>query len=243
MTSTGIAPVPGATSNGKYSPSQLPTDPLTDFSTSDYNYQLHADGSCELVEGLEPENKEEYCQANPDMLEFFSPTGYRRIPLTTCEGGRELDKSMSHPCPGHEEQYNKKHGLSGAGLFFVIIVPIIIAIAVGYWVYQKWLQGYNLGFGEIRLGDTSTGAARATSGGSPFIAIPVAIIAGTWAVAKATPLLVMSLWRSARGYVPVGTNTAPYRSREAFGARRQDYSQVVEDDELLGDDLEDGEDV
>lgn len=177
------------------------------------------------------------------MVEFFSPTGYRRIPLTTCEGGRELDKYLSHPCPGHEEQYEKKHGLSSVGLFFAVTIPIIIAVAVGYWVYQKWLQGYTLGFGEIRLGDGSTGAGRATSGESPFIAFPVAIIAGTWAVAKATPMLVMSLWRSARGYVPVASTSAPYRSREAFGVRRQDYSQVVEDDELLGDDLEDGEEV
>ena len=37
---------------------------------------------------------------------------------------------------------------------------------------------------------------------------------------------------------------APYRSREAFGARRnQDYTSIVEDDELLGDDLEEGEEV
>ena len=176
------------------------------------------------------------------MVEYFEPTGYRRIPLTTCHGGRELDRLVSKPCPGHEKQYEEKHGLSGAGLFFAIFIPIVVSIGVGYWVYQNWLQGYNLGFGEIRLGDSSTGVGRASSGESPFIAIPVAIIAGTWAVAKATPLLVMSLWRSARGYAPVGSGTAPYRSREAFG-RRQDYSQVVEDDELLGDDLEDGEEV
>jgi hypothetical protein len=62
------------------------------------------------------------------------------------------------------------------------------------------------------------------------------------------PLLGMSLWRSAKGYMPVGRGgasaTGPYTSRGAFSARTQDYSGVVEDeDELLGDDLEDGEDV
>ena len=192
------------------------------------------------MEGLEPTNHEEYCKNNPDMVAYFEATGYRRIPLTTCEGGRQLDQLESKPCPGHEKQYNEQHGLSRAGLFFAIFVPIIVAIGVGYWVYTKWLQGYNLGFGQIRLGDASTGAGRASTGENAFIAIPVAIIAGVWAVAKATPLLVMSVWRSARGYAPVGgSGSTPYRSREAFG-RRQDYSQVVEDDELLGDDLEDG---
>jgi hypothetical protein len=72
------------------------------------------------------------------------------------------------------------------------------------------------------------------------------------AVARATPLLVMSLWRSAKGYVPVGGSgsrgrfgvgggSGPYRSRDAFANRRQDYSQVVEDDELLGEDDEEGD--
>lgn len=88
---------------------------------------------------------------------------------------------------------------------------------------------------------------------SPLITVPVAIIAGAWAVAQATPLLMMSLWRSAKGYMPVGSgrsggwmsrSNAPYTSRGAFSARRQDYSHVVADeDELLGDDLEDGEDT
>lgn len=193
---------------------------------------------------MQPKNHLEECKADPNMIEFFEATGYRRIPLTTCEGGTEFDKFLSHPCPGHEEDYDRKHGLSGLGLFFVILIPILLAVGVGYWVYQKWLQGYNLGFGQIRLGDASTGAGRANGGENPLIAVPVAVVAGTWAVAKAVPLLVTSLWRSARGYAPVGSGSgAPYRSREAFGARRnQDYTSVVEDDELLGDE-EEGEEV
>jgi hypothetical protein len=193
---------------------------------------------------MQPKNHLEECKADPNMVEFFEPTGYRRIPLTTCEGGTEFDKFLSHPCPGHEADYDRKHGLSSLGLFFVIIIPILLAVGVGYWVYQKWLQGYNLGFGQIRLGDASTGVGRASGGENPLIAVPVAVVAGTWAVAKAVPLLIMSLWRSARGYAPVASGSgAPYRSREAFGARRnQDYTSIVEDDELLGDE-EEGEEV
>ena len=165
----------------------------------DYNYEPKADGTCLLVEGYSPPSHLENCKANPDQVEFWYPTGYRRIPLTTCEGGQELDKAAaSRPCPGHEKEFAKKHALSGAALFFVILVPICVAIGVGYWMYTQWESGFG-NFGQIRLGDGSTG-----SGQSPLIAIPVAIVAGVVAVVKAVPLLIMSLFRSAKGYVPVG---------------------------------------
>lgn len=215
----------------------------------DYNYQLKPDGSCALVPGLDPPNHAENCNKDPDRIEYFYPSGYRRVPLTTCQGGRELDKTVAQPCPGHEEEFGKKHGLSGAGLFFVIIIPLAAAGGVGYWVYTKYNEGFG-SFGQIRLGESLSGA-RGADGESPWITVPVAIISGVVAVARATPLLVVSLWRSAKGYVPVGGSgnrgrfglggQGPYRSRDAFASRRQDYSQVVEDDELLGDGLDDEE--
>lgn len=224
----------------------------------DYNYEMQADGSCQLVPGLEPPNHTQYCKDNPKQVEFWYPTGYRRIPLTTCLGGRELDRLESKPCPGHEQEYEKKHGISGVGLFFAIVIPIAAAAGVGYWVYGRWQQQGFGGFGAIRLGDGISGSA--SSGDPLWITVPVAIVSGVVAVAKAIPLLVMSLWRSARGYMPLGSGSgggrfgrgsgatggsygAPYRSRDAFATRRQDYSQVVEDDELLGDGLEDEEEV
>lgn len=124
---------------------------------------------------------------------------------------------------------------------------------IGYYAWTNWRHKLS-GFGQIRLGEGG-GTSTFTDRDGPLIAVPVAIIAGTWAVAKATPLLVMSLWRSVRGYMPVGgpggsggwmgrSNSAPYTSRGAFSARRQDYSHVVADeDELLGDDLDDADDV
>ena len=131
------------------------------------------------------------------------------------------------------------------------MVPIFAAGGIGWWLYGKWRQG-GFGLGQIQLGDGTLGGA--TGGGNTvvetLISIPVAIVSGVVAVAKALPLLVMSLFRSARGYVPVGTSArgdfasrGPYRSRDSFATRRQDYSNVVQDeDELLGED-DDGEDV
>ncbi|KIW22974.1 uncharacterized protein PV07_11214 [Cladophialophora immunda] len=228
----------------------------------DYNYQAQADGTCQLVPGLQPADHEQKCRDNPGQLEFWYPTGYRRIPLTTCQGGRELDKLESRPCPGHEEEYKKKHGITGVALFFAIVVPIAVSLGIGYWVYTRWQSGFG-SFGQIRLGESmaAAGASSGASGDPLWIKIPVVVVSGVVAVAKATPLLVMSLWRSARGYMPLGSGGggsggrfgvgrgadagygAPYRSRDAFSRRGQDYSQVVEDDELLGDGLDDEEEV
>lgn len=223
----------------------------------DYNYQARADGTCELVPGFQPQDHAQKCRDNPNQLEFWYPTGYRRIPLTTCQGGQELDRLESKPCPGHEEEYKKKHGTSGVVLFFAIVVPIAAAAGIGFWVYRQWQSGFG-GFGQIRLGESMSAASQ--SGESPWIAVPVAIVSGVVAVARATPLLIMSLWRSVKGYMPLrsgggggrfglgrgassGGYGAPYRSRDAFSRRGQDYSQVVEDDELLGDGFEDEEEV
>ncbi|KAI1617541.1 hypothetical protein EDD36DRAFT_4086 [Exophiala viscosa] len=224
----------------------------------DYNYEARADGVCELVPGMEPLDHEKQCRENPEQVEFWYPTGYRRIPLTTCQGGPELDRIESRPCPGHEKDYEKKHGISGVGLFFAIFIPVAAACGIGYYVYTQWQAGF-AGFGQIRLGESM---GQSQSGDPLWQTVPVAIVSGVVAVAKATPLVILSLWRSVKGYVPLGSGGggsggrfglgrdagaagygAPYRSRDAFARRGQDYSQVVEDDELLGDDLGDEEEV
>jgi hypothetical protein len=141
---------------------------------------------------------------------------------------------VSHPCPNKEEEYNKKHGISGAGLFFAIVIPILVAVAVGWYAYTHW-DGK---FGQIRLGEGVS-----TSGGRDIFAIPVAIIAGVVAVGQSLPLLGSSVLRSLGGLFKRGQR--PYSTRGSFAARRGDYSHVVDDeDELLGtDDFDDEEEA
>lgn len=206
---------------------------------SDYNYEPQNDGSCTLVAGLPEPNAVQYCKDNPDAVEYWEPTGYRRIPLTTCQGGDNLDHLKAKPCPNHEEDFERKHGVSGFAIFLAIVLPIAVAGGVGYWVYTKW-DGK---FGQIRLGEGGSAAAF-LSRDSPLVAVPVAIIAGIVAAVQVLPLLGMSLWRSASGYVRLpGRGPRPYATRGAFAARRGDYTNVVDDeDELLGnDDFEDEE--
>ena len=214
---------------------------LTILFRSNYNYEPQSDGSCSLVEGLQPPEPKKICTENPDAVEYFEPTEYRRIPLTTCKGGKQLDHIQSRPCPGKEDEYHRKHpGLSGAGLFFAVVIPIGFAVGIGYYVFTRWDRK----FGSIRLGDAGSGGMR----DSLFITVPVAIVAGAVAVAKALPLLAMSLWRSASGYTKISGRAGragtqrPYASRGAFAARRGDYVGVVDDeDELLGTEEIDGD--
>lgn len=182
------------------------------------------------------------CRENPDQIEYWEPTGYRRIPLTTCEGGLSLDHVTSKPCPNKEKEYQEKHGISSVGLFFAIVIPIGLAAAAGYYVYTRW-DGK---FGQIRLGENLGESEGLFSRDSPLITVPVAVIAGTVAVIQALPLLAMSLWRSVSGYVRLPGRRGgprPYATRSAFAARRGDYTSVVDDeDELLGaDDFDDEE--
>jgi hypothetical protein len=178
------------------------------------------------------------CIENPNALEWYDPTGYRRIPLTTCDGGLQLDRLTAHDCPG---KVSGKHtALSGFAIFFIVLLCLGLAGTVGWYVSTRW-DGK---FGRIRLGEP--GSDGLLSRDSPLVSIPITVVAGTVAVLSAIPLLATSLWRSARGYIriPGRAGQRPYASRAAFAARRGDYEGVVPDeDELLGvDEFEDESD-
>ncbi|KAL9639668.1 MAG: hypothetical protein Q9204_000994 [Flavoplaca sp. TL-2023a] len=194
----------------------------------DYNYEPAKDGSCVLVGGQEPPDHSKVCKENPDQMSYFLPTGYRRIPLSTCKGGNELEKyeSKEVPCRGHEIEFEEAHrGLGGFWIFILgVVLPVCIASAVGYWVWQNW-HGK---FGSIRLGD----AGSPFDADRPWIKYPVAAVSGIVAVLAALPLLLGSLWRWGSGMFGGGRR---YTTRGSFARGRGDYA-VVDEDELLGED-------
>jgi hypothetical protein len=213
---------------------------------SDYNYERQVDGSCKLVPGLEPADHSESCRIDPDQIEYYAPTGYRRLTMSTCEGGREMDLAEAFACPGHDDEFSKKHGPSAWGIFFAVAIPIVVATGVGYWVWKNWANK----FGQIRLGEqgmffphfhiicfyafTDYNPASFDSE-APYIKYPVLVIAAVVAVAQAVPLLVSSLWRSASSMLSRG-GSKRFTTRDSFARGRGDYA-VVDDDEgeLLGD--------
>lgn len=204
----------------------------------DYNYEPHPDGSCQLVKGLEKPDPVAVCKQNPDLTEYNEITGYRRIPLTTCTGGDELDSTLNtKPCPGKEELYKKKHSISGAGLFFAIVIPIAAAAGAGYWVFKNW-DGK---FGRIQLGDSvgSGYGGGGFDGDAPWIKYPVMLVSGIVAVVAAIPMVAGSLWRTVSTRLGRSSGyTRPYTSRSSFQRGRGDYAIVEPDDEgeLLGED-------
>ena len=209
----------------------------------DYNYEPGADGQCNLVPGVEKPDPETVCEKNPELEEYNEVTGYRRIPLTTCQGGRELDQtSRKYPCPGHQEEFEKKHSISGIGLFFAIILPIVAAAGVGYWVWQNWDNK----FGRIRLGDggyLGTGPGDPFDRDAPWIKYPVLAISGLVAVVAALPMVIGSIIRmittrvGRSGGSSRGGFNRPYTSRSSFQRSRGNYAVVDPDEgELLGED-------
>ncbi|KAL0257292.1 vacuolar protein sorting/targeting protein PEP1 [Diplodia seriata] len=197
----------------------------------DYNFEREEnDGRCVLVEGLEPVENDAVCK-NPNVIEYNYITGYRRIPLTTCEGGKELDLTAgTRPCPHKEEEYNKKHGTSGIAIFFAVVLPFAAAGAIGWYVWRNW-DGK---FGQIRLGDSHP----TFDSDSRFVTYPVAAVSAVVAVLSAIPLLAGSLWRSASnrlGGGGGGYSGQTYTTRGSFA--RGNYAVVDPDEgELLGED-------
>ncbi|KAL2212355.1 vacuolar protein sorting/targeting protein 10 [Sarocladium strictum] len=206
-----------------------------------YNYELDNHGQCSLVKGMEPLSPKEECRRN-NATSWFEPTGYRRVPLSTCKGGNELDKtSTEHPCEGFEDDFEKKHGISGVAVFFAVVIPFALAGCIGWYVFKNW-DGK---FGQIRLGDSMS----TFDSEQPWIKYPVIVISAVAAVAASIPFLLTSLWRTATGaYQRVGAGGSGGRdwfssgqrrftTRDSFARRRGDYSGVDDDEgELLGDD-------
>lgn len=196
-----------------------------------YNYELDNHGQCKLVAGLDPLTGSEWCSKNPNATSWFEPTGYRKVPLSTCQGGNELDKtSTDHPCEGHEDEFERKRQTSSAAIALAVLIPFALAGAAGWYMYRNW-DGK---LGQIWLGEhTST-----FDSDRPWIKYPVMAVSA--ALAVALPLVVSELWRSARGtYDRVRGGPRTFTTRDSFARGRGDYAMVDDEGELLGDESDD----
>lgn len=228
-----------------YSPSILiPLSPPL----SDYNYELDPVGQCKLVQGLQPKDPQAWCKEHPDQFEYHEPTGYRRIPLTTCVGGRAFDTdSPVHPCAGREDDFERAHATSPVVIFFAVVIPFAIAAAAGWYVWRNW----NGKFGQIRLGDHGTAAFDSDRA---WVKYPVIALSAMVALVGTIPLVAAAVWRSVKGGVerlrgPGGGgrgrwsrlggsgSTRRFTTRDSFARGSGDYA-IVDDDEgeLLGED-------
>ena len=215
----------------------------------DYNYERQPDGSCALVEGLLPPDPAAVCKNQKSVVEYFDVTGYRRIPLTTCEGGQELDyTARTRPCPGREKEFEARHGVGGWGLFFAIIIPVGAAAGCGYYVWSNWASK----FGRIQLGGDAGGFGGGANGvfdaEAPWVKYPVIVLSAVVAVVGALPMVAGKVWgalstrlgrRAGGGYSGGGGGRGPFTTRDSFARGRGDYAIVDPDEgELLGEESE-----
>ncbi|KAF2132752.1 vacuolar protein sorting/targeting protein 10 [Dothidotthia symphoricarpi CBS 119687] len=193
-----------------------------------YNYERSVGGECLPIAGLGLSDPQAVCSKG--AKEWWDNTPYRKIPLSTCEGGNEFDKTGDvHACPGFEKEFQKKYGLSFFGIVFAVIIPFGIAGGIGYYVWRNW-DGK---FGRIRLGE----AGGSFDSDALWVKWPVAAVSGLVAVIAAIPLLVGSLWRMVSGRVGGGYDGRTFTSRSSFARGRGDYAVVDPDEgELLGED-------
>lgn len=188
----------------------------------DFNYESGVDGSCQLVPGYSPPDHSLVCTEMPGTIEYWIPTGYRRIPLSTCEGGHEFDKVQTKPCPGKQKEYDQKHrGLHGFGLFMVIVLPIGMTAVIGFIMWDHFSKRY----GQIRLGEEEDDQ-------NILIRYFVVSVAAIIAVVSVIPELMRSIGRFFQSKFK---RTHRFTSRRSLSRSINDYNVVsTAEDELLG---------
>lgn len=156
----------------------------------DYNYQRANDGTCKLITGLDPPDHSVVCKEE-GVNSWTEPTGYRKIPITTCVGGKDFDRGSEHACDGKEDQYRKtRKGLHGFWLFVVVMIPFV---AAGYIGHHVWNRTSGRSLGQIRLGDDSF-ENEIYHGRDKIQEYAVVMVSGIIAVLGAVPMIATVLW-------------------------------------------------
>ncbi|KAK9325308.1 hypothetical protein V1517DRAFT_269739 [Lipomyces orientalis] len=200
----------------------------------DENYYLANDGSCQLVEGYSPPDHSEKCRQMPSLVEYFEPTGYRRIPLSTCVDGAKLDGIIPHACPGHEKESENLHrGIHGFGLFLLIVLPFGMAAVVAYVLYNHYYGQY----GQIRLGETDFDMRIGLGTDNGLLKYPIIAVSAVIALFSALPGIAQQLFTSWRGRTSRpsrlyrGRNGMdPFHLNRTNSSGRYQYAPVVVED-------------
>ncbi|KAI8967795.1 hypothetical protein BDF20DRAFT_917392 [Mycotypha africana] len=144
----------------------------------DFNFLRDANNKCVLVPGLSP--LEPVCDGTRDF--YYTPTGYRKIAASTCQGGKELDKIGAEQmwCPGASR---RSHG------WIAFIFAPIIGAGLVFAALQYRRRG---GFGRIRLPDS----LHQQAGSSPFVSNP--IVAKIVSAAVVIPVAIAGIFSRIR---------------------------------------------
>ncbi|KAL0567823.1 vacuolar protein sorting/targeting protein PEP1 [Marasmius crinis-equi] len=155
----------------------------SDFECEFNHVRSPIDGTCILSPGAAPLDSDPslcFSDSSDNDGHWYDRTAYRKIPHSTCEGGKRLDRGEEHMCPG----------LSGHGWGFwitmFVLLPMVFAGTVGLWFYRN----NGMARGTIRLpgGDASRSGFRGSSSGGvldtlasvPWFLLGIGQIAISW---------------------------------------------------------------
>ncbi|KAI0314429.1 Oligoxyloglucan reducing end-specific cellobiohydrolase [Amylostereum chailletii] len=164
----------------------------------EFNYEMNANGQCVPIPKTTALASDNSCRGDDEY--WYERTAYRRIPHSTCEGGKRLDRGTAHLCPGV-----RAHG--GWFWFFMFLIPISFTGLVAYWYYQKsGLARGNIRLpGDSRMDFTSDSGVVATIASVPWFIVGLGAIAWENVSSTAEAFLARFRTRSGSGYrhVPV----------------------------------------
>lgn len=226
----------------------------------DYNFFRDSDDTCKLVKGLSPSDRRKEVCKKKNAFEYSEPTGYRKIPLSTCVGGKNFDTWKVHPCPGKKKEFNKHYGkeLTSGSLLAVIGIPIVVFLLATWFVYEKGIRrnGGFKRFGQIRLdlddddfhpienNEVDKVVNKIVRGGILVIA---ATIAGFKTLRKVDKVLfdkmtsrIFNRNPGRRNYVHVPDTD---EEEELFGNFRDNYEEELEEGVNINDGFSDGDGV
>ena len=95
---------------------------------SEFNHVRNERGECVLVPGATPLASNTTCSWGQDY--WYERTAYRKVPMSSCEGGKRPDRGAAHACPA----------LGSHGFFWwtsVIIAPCGLAALIAFWYARR----------------------------------------------------------------------------------------------------------
>ncbi|KAI0083178.1 hypothetical protein BDY19DRAFT_900717, partial [Irpex rosettiformis] len=133
---------------------------------------------------------------------WYERTPYRKVSISSCEGGLRLDQGTAHRCSE----------IKGHGFFFwlfILAIPCLFAGLMGYWFYHK----SSLARGTIHLpepegnsGYTSSSGALSTLAPVPWFLISLGGIAWEWVSSKFGSASMRLRTRREYRHIPVNEN-------------------------------------
>lgn len=172
----------------------------------DYNY-IRNGGECVLAEGATPlptDTSWETCDGDADY--WYERTAYRKIPHSSCQGGKSPHLGAQHQCPGL-----KHHGF----WFWTFMALIVLAMTA---LFSLWYRRSGLYKGSIRLPERADGTRPRFDDSGPLATI------------ASIPWFVMGVAAAAWSHLEPLVQRLPFMRRRRAGGRGGYRTVAIDED-------------